>query len=100
MCGRSACINMHRRALGERPHMVDMPVIVRHQARGVLRLGHRDDQVLCRRRLSDLVFDHQHNAAMSAVQTTNRDVGEDFDLTAAVAAVVTSSEAEPSPAAG
>src|SRR5260370_39981132 len=32
------------------PHMVDMPVIVRHQDRGALRLDHRHDQALCRRR--------------------------------------------------
>jgi Glucodextranase, domain N len=31
-------------------HMVDMPVIVRHQDRGALRLDHRHDQALCRRR--------------------------------------------------
>jgi hypothetical protein len=43
--------------------MVDMPVIVRHQDRGALRLDHRHDQALCRRRLGDLVFDHRHNAA-------------------------------------
>src|SRR6516164_3980033 len=37
------------------PHMVDMPVIVRHQDRGALRLDHRHDQALCRaRRASDL----------------------------------------------
>jgi uncharacterized protein with PQ loop repeat len=30
--------------------MVDMPVIVRHQDRGALRLDHRHDQALCRRR--------------------------------------------------
>jgi hypothetical protein len=31
--------------------MVDMPVIVRHQDRGALRLDHRHDQALCRRRV-------------------------------------------------
>jgi len=45
------------------PLMVDMPVIVRYQDRGALRLDHRHDQALCRRRLGDLVFDHRHNAA-------------------------------------
>ena len=44
-------------------HLVDMPVIVRHQDRGALRLDHRHDQALCRRRLGDLVFNHRHNAA-------------------------------------
>jgi hypothetical protein len=34
----------------EHTHMVDMPVIVRHQDRGALRLDHRHDQALCRRR--------------------------------------------------
>ena len=33
-----------------RPHLADMPVIVRHQDRGALRLDHRHDQALCRRR--------------------------------------------------
>ena len=32
------------------PLMVDMSVIVRHQDRGALRLDHRHDQALCRRR--------------------------------------------------
>jgi len=32
-----------------RPLMADMPVIVRHQDRGALRLDHRHDQALCRR---------------------------------------------------
>ena len=32
------------------PLLVDMPVIVRHQDRGALRLDHRHDQALCRRR--------------------------------------------------
>ena len=31
-------------------HLVDMPVIVRHKDRGALRLDHRHDQALCRRR--------------------------------------------------
>jgi hypothetical protein len=35
---------------GECTLMVDMPVIVRHQDRGALRLDHRHDQALCRRR--------------------------------------------------
>jgi hypothetical protein len=30
--------------------MLDMEVIVRHQDRGALRLDHRHDQALCRRR--------------------------------------------------
>ena len=51
----------------QRSLMVDMPVIVRHQNRGALRLDHRHDQALCRRRLGDLVFDHRHNAAMRYV---------------------------------
>jgi hypothetical protein len=33
------------------PLLVDMPVIVRHQNRGALRLDHRHDQALCRRRV-------------------------------------------------
>ena len=47
--------------VGWRPGLVDMPVIVRHQDRGALRLDHRRDQALCRRRLGDLIFDHRHN---------------------------------------
>lgn len=43
--------------------MVDMPVIVRRQDLGALRLDHGHDQALCRRRLGDLVFDHRHDAA-------------------------------------
>ena len=35
---------------GRHPDLVDMPVIVRHQDRGALRLDHRHDQALCRRR--------------------------------------------------
>src|ERR1700683_3728726 len=35
----------------QRPNLVDMPVIVRHQDRGALRLDHRHDQALCRRRV-------------------------------------------------
>jgi hypothetical protein len=33
-----------------RTHLVDMPVIVRHQDRGAPRFDHRHDQALCRRR--------------------------------------------------
>jgi hypothetical protein len=40
----------------KRPLMADMPVIVRHQDRGALRLDHRHDQALCRGRRSDLVL--------------------------------------------
>jgi hypothetical protein len=44
-------VTMHFPALcQEHPHLVDMPVIVRHQDRGALRLDHRHDQALCRRR--------------------------------------------------
>jgi len=35
---------------GEHPVMVNMPVIVEHQDRVALRLDHRHDQALCRRR--------------------------------------------------
>jgi hypothetical protein len=38
------------RASGEYPLLVDMPVLVVHQDRGALRLDHRQDQALCRRR--------------------------------------------------
>ncbi len=42
--------------------MADMPVIVRHQDRGALRLDHRHDQALCRAQ-GRVIFDHRHNAA-------------------------------------
>jgi len=35
---------------GWHPTLVDMPVMARHQDRGALRLDHRHDQALCRRR--------------------------------------------------
>jgi hypothetical protein len=41
---------MHHRPKGNHPHLADMPLIVRHQDRGALRLDHRHDQALCRRR--------------------------------------------------
>ena len=50
----AATITIRRSAwrvtLRRSPLMVDMPVIVRHQDRGALRLDHRHDQALCRRR--------------------------------------------------
>src|ERR1700755_1861427 len=52
------------RPAARRPLLADMPVIVRHQDQGALRLDHRHDQALCRRR--SVIFEHRHNAAMSA----------------------------------
>ena len=53
--GRQGRMFIHRRSYRERTHLVDMPVIVRYQDRGALRLDHGHDQALCRsRRASDL----------------------------------------------
>jgi hypothetical protein len=49
-------------AVPRRPDLVDMPVIVRHQDRGALRLDHRHDQAFMPPKGSDLIFDHRHNA--------------------------------------
>jgi hypothetical protein len=47
--------------------MVDMPVIVRHQDRGALRLDHLHNRHYANRRRIDLIFDHRHNAEKSAM---------------------------------
>ena len=49
----------------EHPLMADMQVIVRHQDQGALRLDHLHDQALCGPK-GEVIFDHPHNAAVSA----------------------------------